>query len=71
VAVLKKGARLTGAARESVTSTVTSEYAKGKSIRDIATELGRSYGFVHRLLIESDQQMRSRGGATRRRSSDG
>ncbi|HET8617015.1 MAG TPA: helix-turn-helix domain-containing protein [Actinomycetales bacterium] len=65
--VLKKGVRVTGSEREKVSSKVMSDYANGKSIRDIAAELGRSYGFVHRLLSESDQPLRSRGGATRRR----
>lgn len=65
--VLKKGVRVTGSDREKVSSKVMSEYANGKSIRDIAAELGRSYGFVHRLLSESEQPLRSRGGATRRR----
>jgi transposase len=67
VTVLKKGVRVTGSDREKISSKVMSEYANGKSIRDIAAELGRSYGFVHRLLSESDQPLRSRGGATRRR----
>jgi transposase len=69
VSVLKKGVRVTGSDREKVSSKVKSDYANGKSIRDIAADLGRSYGFVHRLLSESDQPLRSRGGATRRRQS--
>jgi len=48
-------------------STVTRLYSQGKSIRDISTETGRSYGFVHRVLSESDLTLRGRGGATRRR----
>jgi transposase len=69
VTVLKKGVRVTGSDRDKVSSKVMSDYANGKSIRDIAADLGRSYGFVHRLLSESDQPLRSRGGATRRRQS--
>jgi transposase len=67
VTVIQKGVRVTGSDREKVSSKVMTEYANGKSIRDIAAELGRSYGFVHRLLSESEQPLRSRGGATRRR----
>ena len=65
---VKKGARLTGDDRARMAQTVTSLYSEGKSIRDISAETGRSYGFVHRVLSESDLTLRGRGGATRRRS---
>jgi transposase len=68
VTAVKKGARLTGGDREEMAKTVTSMYGQGKSIRDISAETGRSYGFVHRVLTESDTALRGRGGATRRRS---
>lgn len=64
---VKKGARLTGAERDQMTQSVTELYQEGKSIRDIAQETGRSYGFVHRVLSESEVVLRGRGGATRRR----
>jgi hypothetical protein len=35
------------------------------SIRALAAETGRSYGFVHRILTENDVDLRGRGGATR------
>ena len=63
----KKGSRLVGEDRERLASQVTGQYDEGKSIRDIAAETGRSYGFVHRVLAESGATMCSRGGATRRR----
>jgi len=65
----RKGARLVGADRERLTSEVTRRYDEGDSIRDIAAKTGRSYGFVHRVLVESGAALRSRGGATRRSSS--
>lgn len=65
---VKKGARLTGDDREKMAKTVTSLYGEGKSIRDISAETGRSYGFVHRVLSESELTLRGRGGATRRRT---
>ena len=65
---VKKGARLTGNEREQMAKTVTSLYGEGKSIRDISAETGRSYGFVHRVLSESELTLRGRGGATRRRT---
>ncbi|MGZ4616500.1 MAG: helix-turn-helix domain-containing protein, partial [Actinomycetes bacterium] len=40
-------------------------YTSGASIRDLASETGRSYGFVHRMLSESGVALRGRGGATR------
>jgi transposase len=69
VTAVKKGARLTGDDRARMASTVTSLYTQGKSIRDISAETGRSYGFVHRVLSESELPLRGRGGATRRRGS--
>ena len=36
------------------------------SIRAIAVALGRSYGYVHRILTEAHTPMRPRGGANRK-----
>lgn len=41
-------------------------YRQGVSIRGIMTELGRSYGGVHRALTAAGVQLRSRGGDWRR-----
>jgi hypothetical protein len=65
VETVKKGARVTGADREELASQLTRRYAEGASIRTLANETGRSYGFVHRILSESEVPLRSRGGATR------
>lgn len=65
---MKKGARMTGEAREQATSAMVEQYAAGKSIREIAEASGRSYGFVHRILSEAGTSLRGRGGATRRKS---
>lgn len=62
---LKKGRRITGTERESLTADVKKRYDKGASIRELAAETGRSYGFIHRLLVESDTSLRGRGGPTR------
>ncbi|WP_369052162.1 MULTISPECIES: helix-turn-helix domain-containing protein [Kineococcus] len=64
---VKRGTRLSGAEREQLAAELTKGYSEGKSIRALAEESGRSYGFVHRLLSESDVALRSRGGATRGR----
>ncbi len=65
----KKGARIVGADRERLASLVKRSYDGGDSIRDIAAATGRSYGFVHRVLVESGAPLRSRGGSVRRTTS--
>jgi hypothetical protein len=62
---LKKGSRVTGAAREKLAAELKKKYDSGASIRALAEETGRSYGFVHRMLSESGVTLRGRGGATR------
>jgi hypothetical protein len=62
---LQKGARITGEGRQSLAGTLVDRYSRGESIRSIADDIGRSYGFVHGILVESGVSMRSRGGATR------
>jgi hypothetical protein len=66
---LKKGSRVTGAAREQLATDLKSKYESGESIRALAQETGRSYGFVHRMLSESGVALRGRGGATRAKTS--
>jgi hypothetical protein len=61
----EKGRRITGGERQSLTSELKKRYGQGASIRELAAETGRSYGFVHRVLVESDVTLRGRGGATR------
>lgn len=62
---LKKGSRVTGAARDKLAADLKKKYDSGASIRALAEETGRSYGFVHRMLSESGVTLRGRGGATR------
>jgi predicted transcriptional regulator len=71
MAVLKKGARITGPDRTKLATELRKAYDKGKSIRELADSHGRSYGFVHRVLSESGVTLRGRGGATRSKSSSG
>ncbi len=66
---LKKGSRVTGAAREKLAADLKKKYDSGASIRALAEETGRSYGFVHRMLSESGVTLRGRGGATRGKKS--
>lgn len=62
---IPKGARITGTARDRLTAELTRKYQKGQSIRALADSTGRSYGFVHRLLVDAEVKLRGRGGATR------
>jgi predicted transcriptional regulator len=71
MAVLKKGARITGPDRTKLAAELRKAYDKGKSIRELADSHGRSYGFVHRVLSESGVTLRGRGGATRTKSAGG
>ena len=61
---LKKGARITGGDRSKLAADLKRKYSAGRSIRELAAETGRSYGFVHRILAENGVALRGRGGAT-------
>jgi hypothetical protein len=60
-----RGSRITGTQRAELAAQLGQRYAEGMSIRAIAEDTGRSFGFVHGLVKESGVQLRSRGGATR------
>lgn len=62
---LKKGTRVTGDDRAKLAADLRRRYLAGESIRALATSIGRSYGFIHRILAESGVTLRGRGGATR------
>lgn len=62
---VKKGARITGTDRSKLAGELKKKYTGGASIRALAEETGRSYGFVHRILTENEVSLRGRGGATR------
>ena len=64
---LKKGSRITGDDRDSLATNLRKRYDGGESIRALAADHNRSYGFVHRILVESGATLRGRGGATRGR----
>jgi hypothetical protein len=61
----KKGARIVGAAREELTAELVRKYDNGATIRQLAEDTGRSYGFVHGLLAGANVTLRGRGGDTR------
>ncbi|TCN57961.1 hypothetical protein EV641_10156 [Rhodococcus sp. SMB37] len=63
-----KGARVTGESRDRLQAELKRRYEAGASIRTLAQETGRSYGFVHNVLVESQVRLRGRGGPNRRRA---
>lgn len=65
---LGKGRRVTGTERDKLATELRKKYEGGASIRTLAEQTGRSYGFVHRMLSESGASLRGRGGATRGRA---
>lgn len=67
VAELAKGRRITGNERGDLSADLRRRYEAGSSIRALAADTGRSYGFIHRVLLESGAKLRGRGGATRSR----
>ena len=62
MSAMKKSERVTGKRRNSAADVFKRKYQGGASIRSIAQAAGRSYGFVHRVLVESGISMRGRGG---------
>ncbi len=65
---LKKGRRITGAERDTVEQDLRKQYEAGASIRALADQTGRSYGFVHGVLVDAGTAMRRRGGSRRKTS---
>jgi hypothetical protein len=59
--VLQKGRRVLGDERTQIASALKTNYESGASIRDLASSIGRSYGFVHHLLVEAGTALRPRG----------
>lgn len=65
---LGKGKRIIGDLRSEVQQSYIERYLAGESIRAIAQDSGRSYGFVQTLLKNAGIPLRSRGGARRRKA---
>lgn len=60
---IKPKQRIVGEKRTRVAESLAKQYEKGASIRAIAASIGRSYGFVHRILAEEGVVLRTRGGS--------
>jgi len=48
--------------RKAAIADIVTRYGRGDSIRKIAAETGRSYGNVHRILVDANVTLRPRGG---------
>lgn len=67
---LPKYKRVFGDRRLEVQAAVAVRYELGESIREIAVSIGRSYGFVHRLLYDAGVEFRPRGGDRTKRTEE-
>ncbi|WP_407940746.1 helix-turn-helix domain-containing protein [Nonomuraea antri] len=65
MALVRKYQRVAGEERELLKADLKRRYLGGESIRALSISTGRSYGLVHRLLQESDVDLRPRGGNQR------
>lgn len=65
IGVFAKSARITGDSRTALRDELQKRYQNGASIRSLAREIGRSYGFVRNILAESETDLRGRGGTHR------
>jgi predicted transcriptional regulator len=54
--------RVVGQERVDLGVDMRAKYEAGASIRELTEEVGRSYGFVHRVLLEAGTTLRGRGG---------
>ena len=63
-----RATRVVGEARQQLTRELVARYDAGESVRELAASTERSYGFVHRILVEAGVTLRGRGGATRNRA---
>ncbi len=59
------GLHVSGRQRERLMTELKAKYESGSSVRALARETGRSYGFVHGLLQEGGAHLRSRGAPQR------
>lgn len=62
---IAKGKRITGETRQQLGAWLKRHYEKGASIRLLARATGRSYGFVHGMLLEAGVTLRARGAQRR------
>ncbi|WP_424893326.1 helix-turn-helix domain-containing protein [Streptomyces sp. XH2] len=63
---LERGKHLDVETRRQVGARLRKLYEEGASVRELADATDRSYGSIHRLLLEAGTTLRERGGASHR-----
>lgn len=63
IAMIDKGTRITGPAREKLALKLRKQYEKGATVRSLHEQTGRSFGAIQKLLEEAGTTMRPRGGS--------
>jgi hypothetical protein len=61
---IRRGSKVEEDVRNQLGALLKPKYEAGASIRQLAEEAGRSYGFIHRILTEAEAEFRGRGGNT-------
>jgi len=61
MAKLGKSVRTTGESRAQLAADLKAQYEQGASIRELTETTGRSYGFIHQVLSETQVPLRGRG----------
>jgi len=65
---LGKSVRITGESRAQLAADLKAQYEQGASIRELTRTTGRSYGFIHQVLSETQVPLRGRGHPWHRRT---
>ncbi len=64
---LERRVRIAGQSRTQLAADLKAQYEQGASIRELTRATGRSYGFIHDVLIEAQVPLRGRGRPWHRR----
>lgn len=65
VRVGRRAEQIVGRERDRIAARLRQRYLAGATIRELATETGRSFGWVRTLLLEAGVVLRTRGGDRR------
>jgi hypothetical protein len=66
MAEMARGARMTADDRDKLGARLEKDYAGGRSMAELAEEIGTSQGRVRTILLERGVTLRKRGGAVRK-----
>lgn len=58
----RRSEQIIGRERDRIAAQLRQRYQAGATIRDLAAETGRSFGWVRTLLLEAQVVLRTRGG---------